>query len=796
MTSTKTLQLSLLLPEAADCADCVDRLRTRLAAVDGVENVEADPARRELRLDYDPDRVPLVQIEETARDCGAELARRFRHETLSLTGMDCADCAVKLERGVGRLPGVHHVGVSFTSATMRLEYDPEQVTRERIERQIRELGYGVQEAVAAGRAEAASPWSVNRKLGTTLGSGALLLLGFLAGSAGLPPSAGISAYAVAAILGGWSVARAGLAGLRAGTLDINFLMAVAVIGAAAIGDWAEGATVVFLFSLGELLESYTMERTRHAIRAVMALAPPAATVRRDGQEFSLAVEEIRVGEVILVRPGERIAMDGEVVAGESAVNQAPVTGESVPVEKVAGDPVFAGTINEEGALEVRVTRLARDNTVAKIIRLVEEAQAQKAPSQRFVDRFARVYTPAILAVALLVATVPLLFGVPWQAAIYRALVLLVISCPCALVISTPVAVVAGIGAAARHGALIKGGVYLEELGGIRAVALDKTGTLTTGTAEVTDVVPLDHADPGELLRIAGSIEQRSQHPLAQAIVRAARAEGLPLEETTDFRSLTGRGVQSTLNGSAYLVGNVRLFREQGIPLDSIEDRLVSLQEQGKTGILLGAEGRLLGLIAMADQPREVAHAALEELTRAGVRQVVMLTGDTARVARAVADHFGIEQVRADLLPEDKVSVVRELMREHGSVAMVGDGVNDAPALAAATVGVAMGAAGTDVALETADVALMSDDLSRLPYAIRVSRAARAIIRQNIAFSLLVKLAFLMALVPGWTTLWLAVLADTGATVLVVLNSLRLLHLRPTEVALLPHPRLRGRIESL
>jgi Cd2+/Zn2+-exporting ATPase len=575
--------------------------------------------------------------------------------------------------------------------------------------------------------------------------------------------------------GGFYTARSGFSSLKSLSMDINFLMTVAVVGAAAIGEWAEGATVVFLFSLGNTLQAYTMEKTRNSIRALMDLSSREALVRRNGGGILLPVEEIAIGDIIIVRPGERIPMDGEVAAGSSDVNQAPITGESMPVEKSAGSEVYAGTINGRGAIEVKVTRLVKDTTLAKIISLVEEAQAQKAPSQQFVDTFAKYYTPAVIAGAVLVATVPwLVLGQPFQQWFERALILLVISCPCALVISTPVSIVAAIGSAARKGVLIKGGAYLEEAGALKVMALDKTGTLTTGRPEVAGVVPAAGYSQDRVLEIAAAIENRSQHPLAGAILRYARKNNINVPEGDDFSSFTGKGAGVNIGGEKYYIGNSRLFEEIGVPLGFLNTQLAGMQKAGKTVVIVGSGKEPLGLIAVADKIREGSRAAVEGLRRAGIGKVVMLTGDNTGTAGEIAKELDIGDYRADLLPENKMDAVRALQRQYGKVAMVGDGVNDAPALAAATVGIAMGGAGTDTALETADIVLMADDLTKLPFAMHLSRRALKVIKQNIWFSLLVKIVFIGATFLGFANLWMAVFADTGAALLVIGNGMRLL----------------------
>lgn len=610
-------------------------------------------------------------------------------------------------------------------------------------------------------------------------SGALLAAAWLAGWLRPDrPLAAVSLYALTILVGGFPTARKGIRSLLRLEFDINTLMAVSVAGAALIGEWSEGAVVAFLFNLSEALESYSMERARGAIRALVQLAPRQARVRRGQVEAEVPVEQVQVGDRLLVRPGERIAMDGVVRQGSSSVNQAAITGESIPAEKEPGSQVFAGSLNGEGALEIEVTRRVDDTTLARIIHLVEEAQAQRAPAQRFVDLFARYYTPAVMALATLIMTVPpLLLGQPWRHWLYQGLALLVVSCPCALVVSTPVALVSAIANAARNGVLIKGGLHLEQAGRIQAVAFDKTGTLTRGRPVVTDVIKLEGA-MAEILCLAGAVEQHSEHPLARAIVAAARHECLSLPAAEGFRSITGKGASAVVGGTRYYVGSPRLLAEVGADTGPAAAAVERLQAAGKTVMLLGTADRVLGIFGVADQLRASSVAALRALAHAGVKQTVMLTGDNAGTAAAVAAQAGISDYRAGLLPEEKVAAIRELRERHGTVAMVGDGVNDAPALAAASLGIAMGGAGTDVALETADVALMADDLSKLPFLIRLSRATLKVIKQNIGLSLALKLAAVLAVFPGWLTLWLAILADMGATILVTLNGIRLLRMRP------------------
>jgi Cd2+/Zn2+-exporting ATPase len=582
-------------------------------------------------------------------------------------------------------------------------------------------------------------------------------------------------FVLSALSGGIPVGRRALVSARARVLDINVLMVIAVIGALVLQEWTEAASVVFLFALAQLLETRAMERARGAIRSLMELSPVEAVVRRNGREQRTPVDEVRLGEVVLVAPGDKIPLDGRVVAGTSHINQAPVTGESLPVEKLTGDEVFAGTINGRGALDIEVTHLRADSTVARIIHIVERAQAQRAPSQAFVDRFARIYTPIVLVLAVVIAVVPpVLFGADAGTWIYRALVLLVISCPCALVISTPVSIVSALAAAARKGVLIKGGARLEQLAKVRCVAFDKTGTLTRGQLHVVDVLPLNGFTVADVLRAAASLEVRSEHPIGQAIVRRATAESIGLDPVEHFQALPGRGAEAIVDGRRVFVGNSALMADRGVRSTELAAADDTLGSRGAIPTFVVRDGVAIGVIGVADQPREAAREALDLLRSNGIERIAMLTGDTRRTAEALAQSLGIDDVRADLLPEHKAEAVAALKAQCGTLAMVGDGVNDAPALATADVGIAMGVAGSAAALETADVALMADELAKISYAVRLSRATARNIRANIAFSLALKAAFLLLAVAGFATLWMAVAADMGASLLVIANALRLL----------------------
>ncbi len=591
----------------------------------------------------------------------------------------------------------------------------------------------------------------------------------------------LALYALAYLAGGAYATRDALAALVGErTVDVDLLMIVVALGAALIGHWPEGATLLFLFSLGNTLEHFALGRTRQAVRALMDLSPEDALTVRDGREERVPVAALAVGETVIVKPGERLPVDGTVVAGESAVDQAPITGESVPVAKGPGDEVFAGSINGRGALRVRMTRRSEESTLAKIIRIVEEARAQKSATQRFTDAFEGRYAVGIMLFAALVAVVPpLAFGQGWGASFYRAMVLLVVASPCALVISTPASTLSALANAARRGVLFKGAAHLEQAGAVKVVAFDKTGTLTAGRPRLTDLIPLPGVSEDDLLGAAAAAERLSEHPLAAAVVDAAVARGLPLRDADSLEALTGRGVRASVAGRALLVGNEALFADFGLPLDPAAVAAAArLRADGKTVMFVGAPqeagGRTLGLIAVADVVRPVAREVVAALKRLGVVKTVMLTGDNERAARAIARQAGIDEVRAGLLPEQKLAAIEGLMAQYGAVAMVGDGVNDAPALATATVGVAMGAAGTDVALETADVVLMADDLTKLPYAIELSRRTRRIIRQNLTFALGVIAVLVGFALAGEVPLPVGVVGHEGSTIVVVANGLRLL----------------------
>jgi len=689
-------------------------------------------------------------------------------------GMDCNEEVVILERRLKPLAGLEALSADLIGQRLHVKYDAAKLTTSAMVDAVGETGMRMwleHEEPMLGSSALEWRWKL------MLASGAFLVAAAVAGSAGTPGMA-LPLYLAGAAAGIIYPLRRAFTSARSRILDINVLMVIAVAGALALGDWPEATSVVFLFAVAQWLEVRTMERARQAIRSLIDLTPREALVRRNGREQRVPVDTIAPGDEIVVRPGEKVPLDGLVTTGRSDVNEAPLTGESRPIDKAPGDEVYAGTINGRGAMEVRVLRLGRDSRLARIIHLVETAQAQRAPVQSFVDRFARVYTPVVLALAIVVATAPpLLAGAAFATWIYRALVLLVVACPCALVISTPVSIVAALSAAARHGVLIKGGAYLERLASIRVVAFDKTGTLTKGELSVTDVAVIGRAVALDVIRLAAAVEARSAHPIAAAITRHAHALLTDLPPVRGFASLPGMGAEGEVDGRRVAIGNERFFETNGIGIPAPWPDADRLRGEGKSLVFVAADGVALGAIAVADRPRETAREAIEMLRALHVSSVAMLTGDHEETAAAIARELQVDEYHAALLPERKQAMVESMRAAHGPLMMVGDGVNDAPALAAADVGVAMGAAGSDAALETADVALMSDELLKLPYALRLARATMRNVKTNVGISLCLKAAFLGLAIAGVATLWMAVLADTGATVIVVANALRLIRAR-------------------
>jgi Cd2+/Zn2+-exporting ATPase len=789
---TVELETRVLLPEVTDAHDeCLIRLQDALRARRGITHVhlERDGGKPRVCIHYNPNQISLKSVERTARKAGAKLSGRYRHEQIPFEGMDTADEAPHLRRALERIPGMLHANVNYAAGLIFAAYDtrvlqPETIAEVLREQGIRPLGWPPEPEDHAhehdhGSAPAFLPhWVQERWTLILVALAGLFLLTGWAGETffGMPENVALAFFVLAYLAGGYDIATHALPGLLRGRFDTDVLMLAAAGGAAVLGEWAEGAFLLFLFSLGHAGEHYALDRARNAVNALGQLMPKTAQVRRGGQIVTLPVAQVRIGETVIVRPGDRVPVDGRVRSGQSAVDQSPITGESVPVSKAPGDEVFAGTINQENALEVTVTRLAKDNTLARVMRLVAEAQSQQSPTQRFTERFTRWFVPAVLVfVALVIAVPPLVNWMPLEESLYRGMLLLVAASPCALALGTPASVLAGIAQAARNGVLIKGGAHLENLGAVQVMAFDKTGTLTEGNFRVTDLIPLDGTRPEDLLQLAAGVEQHSNHPLALAVVESAKGRGLSIPQAEKLENVAGRGVISAVDGVPVWIGSPALFEgEPHAPDLQVIQTIESLEAQGKTAMLVRRGARYLGILALADTPRPGVRETLRRLRDLGIRKLVMLTGDNAAAARQVAQQAGVTDVRAGLLPEDKLAAIRELQAEHGPVAMVGDGVNDSPALATAAVGIAMGGAGTAVALETADVALMSDDLGKLPFAVGLSRASRAVIRQNLAISLGVIGLLIVSSVFGWVALSGAVVLHEGSSILVVLNALRLL----------------------
>ncbi|PSP58564.1 cadmium-translocating P-type ATPase [Halobacteriales archaeon QH_7_66_36] len=818
-----------VVPEM-DYPSCAGKVENSVRKLDGITAVDPQITTGTLTVSHDPEETTPDAIADRIERAGYTVEHRDETTaTFTVPEMDCPSCVGKVENALEQSSGISAYETKLTTGTVHVTYDADSLSPSRIVDAIESAGYEVTDSTATdgdtedstGHRE--SVWTSSRAVKTWV-SGAVVALGLLfeflftgqnapvAGILGRELLVADVLFLVAIGVAGQVIFRNSYYSARNLSLDMDLLMSIAIGGAVvaglAFGEslYFEAATLAVLFSVAELLERYSMDRARNSLQELMDLSPDEATVKRDGSEVTIPVDEVVVGDVVVVRPGEKIPMDGEVLDGESAVNQAPITGESVPVDKTPGDEVYAGTINEEGYLELRVASEAGDNTLSRIVQMVEDAQSNKTEREQFVDRFAGYYTPVVVGFAVLVALLPpLVLGAPWPTYIVYGLTLLVLACPCAFVISTPVSVVSGITSAAKNGVLIKGGNHLEAMGAVEAVAVDKTGTLTKGELTVTDVIPLNGNSEADVLRCARELESRSEHPIGEAIVDHAEGAAVAEREVDGFESITGKGVKATLGDTPHYAGNPGFFEELGFDLshvhattegsiittesrqscerddclDLLEATVPTLQSQGKTVVLVGTEDEIEGVVAVADEIRPESKQTVQRLHDRGVERVVMLTGDNERTARAIAEEVGVDEYRAELLPDEKVAAIDALGEEYDGVAMVGDGINDAPALATATVGVAMGAAGTDTALETADIALMSDDLSKLPYLYELAADANGVIRQNIWASLGFKAALALAVPFGYVPIWLAVLAgDAGMTTAVTGNAMRLSRLRP------------------
>lgn len=700
----------------------------------------------------------------------------INNSEIIIEGLDCPDCAIGLTKTMKKVEGVNKVEVDFFSGKMRVEHTNEL---EEIIKQVKKTGYKTkldqkQEKIVSKKSF--TNFWINIGTITTILSGFFILLGAITNIYLGEKNLGNVFFILAIIVGSYEISKRGIASLKVKNLDMNVLMLIAIFGATLIGEFSEGALVVFLFSIGNSLQSFTMSKTKKSISSLIELAPNEALLKTSSGSKTVPVETLKVDDIILIKPGTRIAIDGRVIDGHSMVNQAAITGESIPVEKNIGDGVYAGTINGHGFLEIQVTKVFKDTKLSNIIRLIQEAQSKKAPIQQTVDKFANYYTPFVVILAVLIATIPpVLFVQPFEIWFWKALILLVISCPCALVISTPVAIVSAIGNASKEGILVKGGVYIEEIGRVDVIALDKTGTLTKGNPVVTDIQVIDDTNCPDPLKIAGVLENSSEHPIAKAIIAEANKKGYSLNfKVKNFKAIIGKGVEGVIEDTHYYLGNMRLFEEIGINIDKIRDVNNDNQKRSVSKIILGTKEKIISVFTLSDDLRSDSKEAIRCLNRMDIEKVVMLTGDNEGTANSIATKLELEDFRSNLLPEDKLTIVDEYIDKGKRVAMVGDGINDGPALAKANVGIAMGAIGTDSALETADIVLMGDELMKIPYIIDLSKKTIRIIKQNIVFAISLKAIFMTLAVLGLANMWMAIVADTGAAIIVILNGMRLL----------------------
>lgn len=801
---TVEISLPLLLPEIQDACDhCIDRLQTRLQTQRGIlqTHLHLDHDPIDLCIHYDPNLISFAAVKRIAEEAGSELRNGYHHEQIPFTGLDSADSATMIAKELEGMQGMLHASVSYAAGLAIVAFDTKVVSLEQIQRTMRHFGARlltqpeVKEEKGAhehehehdhGTAPSFLPhWLQERwTLFLIAVGGIFLLLGWVGQQfLGLPASAALILFLLSYVASAYDITHHAVPALLRGKFDTDVLMLAAALGAAFLGAWAEGAFLLFLFGLGHAGEHYALGRARNAISALGKLMPKTAQVRRGAQIVEESVDQLSIGDMVVIRPGDRIPVDGVISLGESAVDQSPITGESVPVQKSVGEEVFTGTINQEAALEVKITRLAKDNTLSRVMKMVSEAQGQQSPTQQFTDRFTARFVPIVLVLVVLVAVFPPIVGwMPFSESFYRAMLLLVAASPCALAIGTPATVLAGIAQAARNGVLIKGGVHLENLGRLNAIAFDKTGTLTKGKFQVTDVIPFNGSQSDDVLRLAGAVEQQSNHPLALAIVNAAKERNLALPIANGLENIPGRGVRSQVEGQPVWIGSLKLFEniDGNNPDETIRQTVTNLENAGRTTMTISHNGTFIGVLGLSDVARPGVAAVLSQLRKLGMKHLIMLTGDNRKVAQQIAKEIGVTDVEADLLPEDKLSTIQRLQKEYGAVAMIGDGVNDAPALATSTVGIAMGGAGTAVALETADVALMADDLGKLPFAVGLSRASRKIIQQNLAISLGVILILIATSVFGLVQLSWTVIAHEGSTVLVAVNALRLLRYKVRE----------------
>ena len=758
-----------------DCQGCAVTIEKDVKSLNGVDMAEVNVIRGDLSISFDPDIISSEKISNKVKSLGYTVGDKDRQiSVFKVSGMDCATEEMIIQNSLGREKGIHNLGFDLISERLTVEHS---LSSHAIIQNISAAGFKAEiegkEQIDDGKDR------IRKRILLTIISGLFIATGAVLDFRDIFQEAVIPLYVAAMLFGGILMARKGFYALKTLTLDMNFLMTLAVIGAAFIGEWLEGAMVIFLFSIAELLEAGSLNRARNAIQSLMELAPDTARVIRDNGEFETRnIDNIDVGTLISVRPGERIPLDGEVIETNGFINEAPITGESISVEKVNGDPVYAGSINGDSAFKIKVTRLSSDSTITRIIKLVEEARSNKSPSEKFVDKFSRYYTPIVVGLSAAMVIIPtLIFDASFDTWFYRALVLLVVACPCALVISTPVTIVSGLARAAKSGVLIKGGNYLEAMANVDAVILDKTGTITIGKPEVVEVFSLNSHSEEKILSIAASVESASEHPVTNEIVSETENRDIAYEKGENLHNHPGEGAHAVVDSRQIYVGNHGFFEKSGLCNDEIEHKLELIENRGKTTVLVWDKKAALGIIAVEDKIRPAAHEVIERISSYGIEKIYLLTGDNSRTAASIANQAGIKEFQGELLPEGKMDVINRLSKDGYITMMVGDGVNDTPALAAADIGVAMGSAGSDQALETADVVLMSDDLTKLPFAIALARKSLRIVKENIVFAIGIKAVFMLMAPFGLASLWMAVGADMGASLIVIVNGMRVLRFK-------------------
>jgi Cd2+/Zn2+-exporting ATPase len=770
----KTLEFMV---DGMDCADCALRIEKKVSQLLGIKFVRVNFLSSRLKVEMGKNGPTENEIHEAVKAAGYSLrsASPIRQDYFLVEGLTITETGTVIERKLKEIPGIKNLKIDYSKKQLLVEH---RLSPEQIINLIKNTGFPVKLLTQKDTGKTHDSPQNQKMLVLTMASGILAFAGLAAKQLSIANYLPTILFCMAILLGGFHIILKGWKEAVNLTLGMNFLMSIAVMGAVILGQWSEAAMVIFLFSLANLLESYSIQRARRSIASLINLAPNTAFLKTFEEIREVPVEQIVIGDVILIKPGNRIPLDGEVTAGSSLVDQAPITGESVPSQKSIGDEVFAGSMNQQGILEVKVNRPYQDSTLAKIIHLVEEAQSQRAPIQQFVEKFTRYYTPIVVAMAIGFAIIPpILMGGSFSEWFYRALVLLVISCPCALVISTPVTLVSALTNAARHGILVKGGNYLENFHKVKILAFDKTGTLTYGQPSVQTIVVLNNHSEKKILQIAASIESNSEHAVARAIIRYAQDQGIQLELAKNFQAIPGRGARADISGNTYYIGNHKLFEENGWCQDKVHEHLTQIENLRYTAVLVGNQKQLIGVIALADEVRLDAAQAIQKLQQSGIERTVMLTGDNEMTAESISQKVGIPEYYSELLPVDKVSTINHLKENGKLVGMVGDGINDAPALAAANIGISMGASGSDTAIETADIALMKDDLNKIAYLKVLSKKTVKIIQQNIFVSLFLKFIFFILAIPGLATLWMAVFADMGASLMVIFNGLRLLNLK-------------------